>query len=487
MTERKKVAVVGGGLAGLAAAAVLCERGFAVELFEAGKRLGGRAGSFRDAVSGRLVDACQHVAMGCCTNLADFLRRTGTDDCFVRRRRLHFVAPDGKRHELTASAWLPAPLHLAPGLMRLVYLPLRDRLRIVRTLGRLAKLPAGGPNEPATIGSWLALQGESDRTVDRFWSVVLTSALSETLDCVSLAAARKVVVEGFLASRHAYELEVPRVPLAEIFDRRVADWLSARGATVHRRLRVQSIDGDARHARAVVLADGSRRPFDYIVVAVPWRAIRSLIAPAMLAALPALDGADRIEAAPITAVHLWLDRPIPGPSPAVLVGRMSQWLFRRDRVFREVAKPVTERTGEAAGPGCYCQVVISASHALVDRPHRELVDRVKGELGAIWPTVRRARLLRRRVIAHREAVFSCRPGLEPLRPEQPTPIPNLMLAGDWTSTGWPATMEGAVRSGYLAAEAVSDREAPHDHPRLPVPDLPRARLVRWLLRTDEES
>ena len=142
--------------------------------------------------------------------------------------------------------------------MRLGYLTPADRLRILRTLGRLVKLPSDGESDDsATIGAWLTRQGESDRALGRFWSVVLVSALGETLDRASLAAARKVFVDGFLASRRAYELEVPRVALAEILDRRVGDWLRARGVTVHRRLRVKEIDGDADRARAVVLPDGS--------------------------------------------------------------------------------------------------------------------------------------------------------------------------------------------------------------------------------------
>jgi len=484
---RANVAVVGGGLAGLAAAVALCERGFRVELFEAGKRLGGRAGSFRDGLSGELVDACRHVAMGCCTNLADFLRRTGTSDCFRRRGQLCFVGPDGRHYPIAAAPLVPAPLHLVPDFMRLGYLGPVDRLRIVRTLGRLAKLPSGGEQDDdgsapceqadsATVGPWLSRQGESDRALRRFWSVVLVSALGETLDRASLAAARKVFVDGFLASRRAYELEVPRVALAEIFDRRVGDWLRARGVTVHRRLRVKEIDGDADRARAVVLPDGSRRPFDAFVAAVPWWTVRALFAPAMLPSLPALEHVERIEPAPITAVHLWLDRPIPSPAEAVLVGRTGQWVFRRGR-----KKTRADRRPETPESGHYLQVVISASHELIGRPHEELVRRVRAELAAIWPAARRAKLLRWRVITHREAVFSVRPGIERLRPPQQTPIANLVLAGDWTATGWPATMEGAVRSGYLAAEAILGHRDPANRERLLAPDLPRTRLTRWLI------
>jgi squalene-associated FAD-dependent desaturase len=474
-----RVAVVGGGLAGLAAAVALAERGLRVELFEAGRRLGGRAGSFRDSVSGEMLDGCQHAAMGCCTNLLDFCRRTGSADCFRHTGRLHFIAPNARRYEFSALPGLPAPLHLLPGLMRLGYLTLGERLRIMRTMGRLAKLSAEGPSEDMTIGAWLRSQGESDRALDRFWSVVLTSALSETLERASLAAARKVFVDGFLAARRAYELVVPEVTLDEIFDRRASDWLGSRGVIIHRRVRIRRIEGDARRARAIVLPDGSQRPFDFFVVAVPWRAVGRLFSPAMLAALSALEQAERIPSAPITAVHLWFDRPVTRLREAALVGRLSQWIFSgpedRTRAARDGAK------AETPASGYYCQVVISASHGLIGRRGRDVADKVTQELGAIWPAARQARLVRSRVVTHRQAVFSVQPGIDRLRAPQQTAVENLALAGDWTATGWPATMEGAVRSGYLAAEAILRQQGQGADPRVLQADLPRGLLARRML------
>ncbi len=474
------VAVVGGGLAGLASAVALCERGFRVELFEARRRLGGRAGSFPDPRSGEMLDYCRHAAMGCCTNLLDFCRRTGTSGCFRRSGRLHFIAPNGRRHAFSAVPWLPAPLHLVPGLMRLGYLGLGERLRIARTMGRLAKLSDERQQQSMTIGAWLQSQGESDRAREQFWSVVLTSALSETLDRASLAAARKVFVDGFLGSRRAYELVVPQVALDEMFNRRVGDWLSARDVTIHRRVRIRGIEGDGRRARALVLPDGSQRPFDFFVAAVPWRTVRRLFGPAMLTSLPGLEDVERIPSAPITAVHLWFDRPVTRLREAVLVGRLSQWVFRRIGNGTRAARGDEE--AEKPESGYYYQVVISASHGLVGRSRQHVADEVTRELGAIWPGARGAKLLRSRVVTHREAVFSAQPGIDRWRPPQQTPVANLALAGDWTATGWPATMEGAVRSGYLAAEAVCRQHTGGDPEPVLKADLPRGPLARWLLR-----
>ncbi len=482
-----RVAVVGGGLAGLAAAAALCGQGFRVELFEARRRLGGRAGSFDDPISGQLVDHCQHVAMACCTNLADFCRRTGIAGGFRPCRRLHFIGPDRAAYRFSAAPLLPAPLHLVPGLMRLGYLRLADRLRIVRTMTRLARRPRSAEDGGETIGSWLRRQGESERAIEGFWSAVLVSALGESLDRASFSAARQVFVDGFLASRGAYELRVPHVPLGELFDRRLADWLASRGVAVHRSARVTRIEGDGRRARSVLLAGGSRRPFDFYVLAVPWRNVRALLAEAMLEALPALNDVHRFESAPITAVHLWFDRSMTSLPNAVLVGRLGQWLFNGARQAAGVEGSGADRSGsEGSHAGCYYQVVISASHALKGRSREEVAGQVRQELAAIWPAARNARLLRWKVVTNADAVFSPRPGIDRVRPPQQTAVENLALAGDWTATGWPATMEGAVRSGYLAAEAVLRQGRPGTGKRLLVPDLPWGRLTRWIIGTDRE-
>ncbi len=472
--------MVGGGLAATAAAVALCQRGFAVELFEAQKQLGGRAGSFRDPRTGQLVDHCQHVAMGCCTNLADFCRRVGIADCFRRHRQFHFFAPDGTRHDFSSSRWLPAPLHLGPALMRLRYLSLGERGGIARAMGRLVRVPVDldKGHRDETIGAWLRRDGQSDRAIQRFWSVVLASALSETVDRASLAAARQVFVDGFLASRRAYRLEVPNLPLGEMFGRRTAVWLQQRGVAVRLGRKVEQIDGDASRATAVVLPDGTRHRFDFVVVAVPWRHVRPLLPEAMLGAMPALDGVEHIRPAPITAVHLWFDRPFTPLPHAVLVGKLSQWVFHHGR--QRLSPESTEMSGacEPSESAHYYQVVISASHELVGRDRSDIQAEVRRELQAVWPDAREARLLHWRVVTQPAAVFSVRPGIERFRPTQSTTIENLFLAGDWTATGWPATMEGAVRSGYLAAEAVLKRCGEAD--RVLVADLRRGWLARWL-------
>jgi squalene-associated FAD-dependent desaturase len=459
------VAVVGGGLAGLAAAVALASAECRVELFEARRWLGGRAASFHDPKTNELVDHCQHVSMGCCTNLADFCRRTAIDASFRRDRTLHFIGLDGRCYPLAASKWLPAPLHLAHGFWGLKYLSIGERIGIARAMWRLMRMRGADDERLPTVGRWLREQGQSERAIEWFWGVVLISALGEDLNRASLSAARKVIVDGFLSAREAYTVEVPQAPLSTLYGERLQEWFAGHGVALHVNTPIRQVKLEGQPA--VVLADGVTRRFDNVVVALPWSKVRDVLSDEIVAAWPLVVTLGSIEAAPITGVHLWFDRPVTELPHAVLVGRLSQWIFKRDQ------------QGDGAHEGHYYQVVISASRNLAGRDRQQIVAEVCAELAAIWPAVGEAQLLHARVVTEHAAVFSVRPGLDHSRPRQQTPIAGLFVAGDWTATGWPSTMESAVRSGYLAAEAVL-RSLGREQ-RFLAPDLPRGWLARALI------
>jgi squalene-associated FAD-dependent desaturase len=471
-TEAKpRVAIIGGGLAGLAAAVALSGQHLNIELFESRRQLGGRAASFRDPATGELIDHCQHVSLGCCTNLADFCRRTGLAPFFRRDRVLHFFSAEGRRYDFAATRWLPAPLHLAPAFLRMGYLSLGERLGIARAIGRLARLDVAALNPQPTIGEWLRQQRQSPRAIEQFWSVVLVSALGESVDRAALEPARKVFVDGFCAAKEAYEIEVPTVPLSELYGQRLADWLTARGVALKLGASVQGLEGDSSRVSHVVLDDGTREAFDAVIVAVPWRRVRELFSLPTSPVLDCLEGVEKIQAAPITGVHLWFDRPITPLPHAVLVGMLSQWVFARGQ----------EQNGDTASQaGYYYQVVISASRQLAGRDRDEVIGEICDDLRRVFPAAKEARLLRSRLVTEQAAVFSVQPGIERLRPAQRTAIRNLALAGDWTATGWPATMEGAVRSGYLAAEVIAAELG--EPTKYLVSDLPRGFVAKLLIR-----
>jgi squalene-associated FAD-dependent desaturase len=387
-----------------------------------------------------LIDHCQHVNLGCGVNYTDFCQRTGAGSCFRRFPQLHFFAHDGRRYDVQATAWLPAPLHLGPSLSRLGFLDRNERRRIVRTMTRLARRGLSPRAEQATIGQWLREHGESEQAIERFWSVVLVSALAETVDRISVPAAHKVFVDAFLSSRSGYVVELPTVPLNHLYDR-VADWLQRRGVVIRRECRVECVH--ACNGRVTGLSVGGvQRPFAAVVLAVPWRRVSELLGSTLSTETGVASLSSQMKSSSISSLHLWFDRPLTPLPHAVLVGRLSQWVFARPS------------GAEGRQPTHYHQVVISASRDVIQRSRQDVCDEVLADLRAVFPAAVNARLLRWRLVNQHDAVFSVRPGIDVLRPVQATPVTGLFLAGDWTRTGWPATMEGAVRSGYLAAEAV---------------------------------
>jgi squalene-associated FAD-dependent desaturase len=450
-----------------------------VTLLEARPRWGGRASSITDKETGETIDNCQHVSMGCCTNFLHFCRETGIDAFLQKQPAMHFVGPDGTIH-CFAAGWLPAPLHLLPAFGKLTYLSRADVKQIRTGLRALCREREASHCE--SFAGWLQRHKQNDNVVERFWRVVLVSALSESLDRIDVQHARKVFVDGFLANRHGWEVSTPTVPLGGFYGQRLADWFAERGATLRLQAGVKRLVLEDGRIAAVELRDGERIPGDHFVLAVPQYAVRPLLSDA-LAGEPFFANLGRIETAPISSVHLWFDRPITDLPHAVFVERISQWMFNRSALW--TSKPEAQAKGRIAGPSLalqasmYYQVVISASREVLQRPQEEVIAAVVKELQAVWPAAKDAVLLHSRMITEHKAVFSVTPGIDALRPPQQSPVANLQVAGDWTATGWPATMEGAVRSGYLAAENVLRQIGRAE--RVVQPDLPTAWLSRLLL------
>lgn len=466
------VIVVGGGLAGLAATAALASRGVSVRLLESRPRLGGRASSFRDRETGENIDNCQHVVMGCCANFHHFCRLVGIDHLFRTERELYFIARDGRVNRF-AAARLPAPLHLANAFRKLSYLTWRDLRSISRALKSLMRESFMGRSRasglPASFADWLVEHHQTDHVIRDFWRVVLVSALSESLDRIDCGFARKVFADGFLGSRNGWQVSLPIVPLDELYGSAMESWFQQR-ASIETRCGVKQVVIDQGRVMGVELRNGARLDADHVVVAVPFQLASSLFDESNQTRpiLDELAGARRMESAPISSVHLWFDSPITSLPHAVLVDRMSQWVFNRSTILNrqsvassgsDSAASHVNSSEEQGGHQSrrslhYLQVVISDSRECLQLGQAEVVARVVQELREVWPATADARLMHSRMVTEHHAVFSPLPGIEDLRPTQQSTITNLQFAGDWTATGWPATMEAAVKSGYLAAQNI---------------------------------
>ena len=464
MTE-PVVVVIGGGLAGLASAVALTEQGCRVHLLESRPRWGGRASSFVDHESGEAIDNCQHVAMGCCTNFLHFLETVGASSLFRVENELTFVSPDGRQTRFAECA-LPAPGHLAFAFASLPYLNWNEKLRLARAVLALARLRPDQARGRSCL-DWLESQGQSENVIHRVWEVLLASALSESLDRIDLAYARKVIVDGFLAHRAGWRVSIPTVPLGEVYQP-IVRWLEKRGARIDLRTRLSTLRCEDGRIRQVEAVNGEVIRGSDFILAVPHHAVSNLL-PEAVREDPVFKRVDQIESAPISSVHLWYDRPLCELPHAVLVGRISQWLFSNWLMHDE----------GAVEQGFVHQVVISASRHLRQLSQSETIEAVHQELRELFPGSDQATLLRGRVVTEHRAVFSATPGIDTRRPLQQSPVPNLQLAGDWTQTGWPSTMESAVRSGYLAAENILRRHGIACS--LLQPDLKPSFWSRWLL------
>ena len=366
------VVVVGGGLAGLASAASLVDRGLRVTLFESRPRLGGRASSFQDPATGELVDNCQHVSMACCTNLTDFCQKVGIDHLFRRVPEVVFLSPEGKLSKLKGGK-LPAPLHLSGSFLKANYLSWLERLRVAYGVGCLVSDHEERAGE--TFDAWLRRHGQTNRTIERYWGTVLISALNEHLDRMDVGHARKVFVDGFLRNRDGYQMEIPLAPLGEIYGTRLERWMADQGVEVRLTTGVRSVEVDEDgYLSGVELRSGESIEADFVILAAPFDRVDRFLPNSIRNRIPTLDRLDSIEASPITGVHLWFDRPVCPHEHVVTVGRLVQWVFDHTAIQGRTT---------ADGQGQYLQVVISASYDLLPLSKQEVLDAVLADLASI--------------------------------------------------------------------------------------------------------
>lgn len=440
----RRVAVIGGGLAGCNAAIHLRRHGLQVDLYEAKNRLGGRVGSFWDDQAKEYYDYCQHVGMKCCHELQRWIRETNQQEDWKEQRELHFLADAGKQITVRALP-LPAPFHLGSLLWNWPNLRWFDRIGIARALLELIRMKPTADLDRQLAIEWLKTKSQSAQSLRNFWETILISALGEQLDRVTLGATRKVLVDGFAATRDAFHLLVPKKPLSELVDEKMRSRLVELGVQVRDGTSIHDVESRRLSQVDVSTRDGSCASYDAVLVAIPWYQASKWIegfAPGQIVPL---------ESSPITGVHTWWDRPWLTSPHAILVNRFCQWVFPAPGS----AEAACTRASVSPGGETYYQIVISGSRELPRGDPNGIIDAVKQDLSDVFPAAAVATLLRGRVVTDPNAVFS----VSPTSPEgrlsgERFADQGIYLAGDWTDTGWPATMEGALRSGVLAAESI---------------------------------
>jgi squalene-associated FAD-dependent desaturase len=484
----QSVLVIGGGLAGLSSAVALADAGHKVQLLEKRPHLGGRATSYT-LPDGNEVDNCQHLTLGCCTNLADFYNRVGAGDKVRFYDTLYFADKAGVRSTMRAGA-LPPPLHMTMSFLTFKSLTLADKASIANAM--LAIAMSGG--KPADIENvsmleWLHRMKQTTGAIERFWRPVLVSALDEELARSDARYGIEVFWKAFLGSRTGYTIGVPTVPLAELYGGCEAA-IVARGGEVRMRCGVRTINSRGGKFVSVTLEDGTELAADACVAAVPHTILMDMLPKEMSTPGAPLEGLQHIQTSPITGVHFWFDREVMKEPYLALLDHTVQWIFNKTMLAAQAAQssPNTAASAPATPqPGAqYLQLVISASYDLVPKSRQEIIELCRRDLADVLPATRDAQLAKATVIKEVHATFSPAPGVDRWRPAQRSTIKGLTLAGDWTSTGWPSTMEGAVRSGYLAAECVTTDLGASQ--KFLQPDLPFEGLSKyWAQKAEKKS
>lgn len=465
----RSAVVIGGGIAGLACALRLAESGVQVTVLETRRKLGGRATSFTDPRTGEVLDNCQHVLMGCCTNLLDFYERLSVTDAIEWHPRVYWANPP-HAPDVMKPGLLPAPAHFTESFAAMRMLSLSAKRAVARAMWRMLRMGATGRAqwEGRTFNEFLLETKQPADVVTRFWSPVVVSACNLDVDEVSAAAAMQVFQEGFLANRQAPLMGLSKVPLVRLYDPAEGAIIAA-GGEVRMGVSALSIAFDGVRVTGVVTDEGVFSA-DVIISTVPADRLAKLLSATAIARDRRLQHLDEVGSSPILGVHLRFPCRVMEFPHLVLPGRATQWLF---------AKDVDGAPVDADGSQ-HIHAVISGARDWMELTEQEIAQRVLADIRWALPAAQGVEPLSVRSVKEKRATFAIVPGFERIRPRAAVDgfdphggIRNLFLAGDWTRTGWPATMEGAVRSGYLAAGAVLGT-------RLLVADLAPARLARML-------
>ena len=471
------VLIIGAGAAGLAAAVALSGAGARVSLLERKPFVGGRAYSYPHPALNEVVDS-QHVLLGCCTNLVDLCNLSCASDHIRWYDTITFLEPStpttpSRRSDIAPSG-LPSPGHSALSFLRAPMLSLEDKARIGFGLLEFIRSYPATDTEP--FSAWLKRTHQTERAIRHFWEPIIVGTLNDNFDRCSTRYAGQVFHESFLKSAEGGRLGIPSQPLSDFYAS-VAHLAAQQGTALHPRTSVDRIDFLPKGLWQVTASNGDRHCAPMLLLALPFEQTTRLLATLPETSAPRQriePSLSRFTHAPITTIHLWFDRPVTDLEHAALLDTRIQWMFNKTLIRR------LEPTA-APNEGQYLELVISASFTELRQTSEQILAFALVELARFFPAIRDAKLLKSGVLKEARATFSVTPNLDRFRPLPEAPGDNLSLAGDWTLSGWPSTMEGAVRSGRLAAEAIA--RGTGNAATFLTPPLPAAGLMKLFARS----
>ena len=442
-SENPHIVVIGGGISGMAATCRLLDSGYRVLLIEKRPYLGGKAFSFVDRDTGQEVDNGQHVFLGCCTSYIKFLAQIGTlRDAYMQpKMSVTIVDPNGKSSNLKTSI-LPSPFHCLPSFLTYKHLNMWEKLLGIKTLLRLKYINRNQKSfHSQSFYRWLKRNHQSDHAIENFWNVIIKACANDDVRNVDASIGMMIFQEAMLNSKSGSRIGYSKIGLSPLMGQAAGRYIEDHHGRLLLGRSVSSVIlDDADAVTGVLLDNGQIIESDAVISTIPPNDLTTLLSgsPSPLAYFAKIRD---LSTAPIVNVHIWYDRPVMYDDFVAFVNSPLQWVFNRKTI-----------TSSEDTPGRHITISLSAAFEYINRPKHEIEKLMIQAMADAFPLARTARVERAMVIKQPTATLRCLPGIDSLRPSASTPINRFFIAGEWTATGWPSTMEGAVRSGIVAAD-----------------------------------
>ncbi len=452
------IIIIGGGVSGLSAAVELCALGHKVILLEQRQNCGGRVYSFIDPITGDSVDNGQHLMLGCYHATRRYLRLIGSEHLISLQSTLKIEFLHPSQHPISFKCpTIPAPLHLLFGLLGFNAISFKKRLEMLKVAKELLLTSQSKELKlnQLTVQEWFNKLGQSDISKKYLWDVITIGALNNHPHNVSALMLFRVLRAAFLGQRENSSLFIPRVGLSEIFVDPATQFIKAHGGEIRTGTHVESFSYEGTQVRSVQTTDGKELYAQSFISAVPWFTFENIQPKPKTSPSLRERSRMRFSPSPIISIHLWLDRKVTDLEFAALLETRIQWLFNKSyEAYKSISQKVDEKKKKDIKQ--HLSLVISGAQDFVGLTKEQLVSIAMEDLRRVLPLARDAKVIHSLVIKERHATFLPLPGIEESRPDTRTEFKNFFLAGDWTATGYPATIEGAVLSGQKAANSVNN-------------------------------